>query len=118
MQYLSSNRSFSVWDFFAGLSQLLIRSPMDERDPCSCNIDIHFVGVRYLDLTKLFEGLTVLDSGESESAYVLSRIGSMPEDRHCYTLRSQGRDYFVVAGSLTVNENRLTSGTSSISRVY
>jgi len=94
------DRDFRVWDYNVSHDQLLIRSPKTPDRPT--NIDIVFVGVRYMDIPTHFQCLEVSE-GES-----------LPENTRAYTLFDGQGQHRIEAVAMTVLENKLDYVQSSL----
>ena len=111
----SSDRIFRLWDLRVSHSQLLIRSPKEDSDVGSKNLDLIFTGVFYLDLVELFRGLEVDKPTEEELSRLQARSGSKKDAGHrFYVLSSSRNRLYVGAASLHIEHNDLPPMKSSL----
>ena len=105
-----SSRGFRLWSFHVSHSQLLIRSPKQEADPHSQNIDLRFTGVFYVALDSLLWGVVIRRPDEDDVRHLQTKCSLMEDQEHrYYCLHSGGRCYFVGAARLSIEMNALGS---------
>src|SRR6476659_1805128 len=98
MEWTESDRSFRLWEFRVGHSQLLIRSARDRGVEGDVNLDLIFKGVFFLEVPDWFRGLSFRDATPAETGKLESRTGVLQsKEGRFYTLLSEGRTYFVGA---------------------
>ena len=108
----SSERPFQIWDFNVSHSQLLLRSPGSAGS--GKNIDVIFLGVDFLGLPSILEGLTLDRASPEEAAKVIKSLARGGESCDVWSIRSEGRLYHVAAVALYVCENALDLFDSSL----
>ncbi|TLQ46246.1 hypothetical protein [Streptomyces marianii] len=87
----TSERSFRVWRYGVGHSQLLLRAAPDSAHPL--RLDLLFEGVEAMQLVTRYETLELhtLDEEESERIFEMSGVPARPRsDRLVLGLRSRG----------------------------
>lgn len=115
MESFSSSRTFRIWDYHVSLSQLLIRSPRDERDPESNNIDLIFRKVFYIESVYLLQGIEVGNPTSEELEYLESKCGVNKDSSYTYyVLSSSDQRYYVVASYLSIEMNKLKPMETSL----
>jgi hypothetical protein len=95
------DRRFKVWEFRVSHGSLLIRSP--KGGELARNVDIVFVGVDYLALPRVLDGVTVEHGRPTDSALL---VGAPAGDQHqrVFVLSSGGHRHVVVAVACRVSE--------------
>jgi hypothetical protein len=106
------NRRFRIWEYRVSHDQLLVRSPRAERHPR--NVDVIFVGVEYLELATMFEGLEIAEPTDADLAHVRAAYKAEVRPDYVRVLVSQGRRYLVVAAGMKIEENELDLFESSL----
>lgn len=113
-------RMFQIWEYWVSHAQLLLRSPGDLRCPPGTsearNLDLMFVGVEYIELPAVIEGLELAESSAEDHRVAAQRIGHPVPAGHVFVLATAGRRHLVVAGGLTVLENDRELMQSSLER--
>lgn len=109
----SSERIFSLFDYYVGHQHLLLRSSAghggDE------NLDLIFGAVQYVELPSVLRGVRVTRPGGDEAETVEKRSGADTNGgRLIYALDSGGRRFYVVASTLWIHKNKLPGLKSSL----
>ena len=102
---MKSSRHFETWAFRVSHGELLVRSP--KAGPGQKNLDLVFVGVEYLSLPRLLDGLEVVAATDEDRAEVAQALGSHQPGGQVFVLRSQGVRHRVFASHLQVLETDL-----------
>jgi hypothetical protein len=102
-------RDFQVWEYQVSHGQLLIRSPKSPASGSSperlTNIDLVFLGVRYIAVPSSFRGLEVVTADSDELRSLEATFGEQLTPSHVHVLRSAGKGYPIVATHFGVSEN-------------
>jgi hypothetical protein len=107
-----SDRRFQLWDYTVGHQQMLLRSPAGP--DCPTNIDIGFVGVRYLGIPSSFDGVEIGEATPEDLATLPPGLRGKSDESEVHVLRSGGRRFVVVAVNYYVLENELDFFESSL----
>lgn len=107
-----SDRRFQLWDYTVGHQQMLLRSPAGPGFPK--NIDIAFVGVRYLGIPSTLEGVEIGEASAEDLAELPDTLRGDSDGSDIHVLRSGGRRYVVVAVNYSVLENELDLDETSL----
>lgn len=106
---LSSERLFKVWEYQVSHGQLLIRSPKapgSQSNPEQVsNLDLVFIGVEYMALPRLLQGIELVDATVDELGSLADILGHSIGIENVFVLRSGNHRFPVVAADLTANEN-------------
>ncbi len=103
--YLQSDRAFQIWTYSVSHGQLLVRSPKSKKYPT--NVDVSFFGVKLIDLSTGFIGLTIEDASPEEITAAQHRLREPSWIGRVYRLTSESRKFFVAAVDIQVSENSL-----------
>jgi hypothetical protein len=97
------DRRFQLWEYNVSHGSLLVRSPRGPK--VDSNIDIVFVGVRFLSAPRHLRGLE-LDRGSQEDIdHVMAEVGEIDPDK-VFVLSSAGRRHLVLAAAHQVSEHQ------------
>lgn len=107
-----SDRHFQLWDYTVGHQQMLLRSPAGPGG--AKNIDIAFVGVRYVGIPSSLEGVDIGEASAEDLATLPPSAKGNYDESEVHVLRSGGRRYVVVAVNYCVMENELDLFESSL----
>lgn len=99
----SSPRRFELWRYTVSHGQLLMRS--NKGVGAETRIEILFKDVGFMALPTLLEGLAISECA-ADAEGVPSRP-ALPPGQSWYRIESGGGDFYVAAGSVTVNEDAL-----------
>jgi hypothetical protein len=97
--------AFKVWEYRVSHKQLLIRRP--RLSDATHNVDIKFYNVEYVDLPSVFPELEIDDANHEDIEFVSARLGKPVGVDKIVVLKSGGRRYVVVAGSMIVSESTM-----------
>lgn len=98
----TSDRTFRVWRYGVGHSQLLLRAVPDSTDP-AC-LDLLFEGVSAMQLVQQYKSIELCSASEAEAQEILAFSGISPSggQRHLpVVLRSTSGSGFVLCRSVT-----------------
>ena len=98
-----SDRKFQFWQYRVNHGELLVRSPMDARNPR--NIDIMFCGVKYVDLPRQITNLEIDNPTEADMARATERLGKPLKQKNVIVLKSEDRRFLVVASVVKIVES-------------
>jgi len=108
MIYFDSDLHFQMWDFHVSYSRLLLRSPRDESDDDSVDLDVTFTAVFYSELGCHLQGIVIRDATPDEIEYLHRRIAEMYFNHaRCYVIVSGNYTYFVVGGNIAIETSQL-----------
>lgn len=110
---LQTDRELRLWEYAVSLRQLLLRSPKLESGYAN-NLDVIFVGVRYMEIPVTFKGLTITSGTPIHRRKVEQLLGKAVPLTHIFLLESQSRTHLIVAGMMRVEENLLDIRESSL----
>jgi hypothetical protein len=100
------DRHFQLWQYTVSLARLYLRSTKTKTQPK--NIDVVFLGVRYMDLVTEFDGLeTTSPSAEEIERARASCTGREFQTDWVRVLVTGSRRSLVVAAGMTVTANDL-----------
>lgn len=103
---VSGSRIFHFWELRVSHGSILIRSPADTFN--SNNLDLVIMGVEYLAMPVLFDGLSLEDPTEFEIKEVERVFGrTIEHPSKVVILASAGRRFPVVACHFSLEENHL-----------
>jgi hypothetical protein len=98
-----AERDFRVWHYSVSHSSLLIRSPKDSAN--LTNVDLLFVGVKYVDLAQKLSGPSLIVGDEADSIAVSRALSrSLSANESVVALVAAGRRNLVVATAFEVQE--------------
>lgn len=95
-------RRFQLWEYRASHGSFLVRSP--KSDALRLNVDVAFVGVDYLAVPRILNGLMVESGREDDRAALVGSFGEV-DLKHLFVLVSAGRRHPIVAVACRVSEN-------------
>ena len=81
---------------------MLLRSPGDGE---SCNIDIIFTAVCYIEIPQKMNGIEIVETTQEDVEYITRRIGDT--SKTITVLWCENRKYYVVSSRVDVQENDL-----------
>ncbi|RYG33448.1 hypothetical protein EON81_18115 [bacterium] len=117
--FLSSERTFEIWEYEAGRSQLLLRSPKapasDTAPEEATNIDVLFIGVEYVALPRTLSGIEWVDATPEELASLSAILGRPVEGDNAFVLRSGTGRFSIVASDMSLHGNRWDGVVPAIS---
>jgi len=113
MSLLQTDRELRLWEYTVSLRQLLLRSPKVESGYAN-NLDVIFVGVRYIEIPVTFKGLTITLGTRKHLRKIEPLLGRAVPLTHIFLLESRGRTHIIVAGMMRVEENFLDIRESSL----
>lgn len=96
------DRRFQLWEYRVSHGSLLVRSPKSDGSPL--NVDVAFVGVDYLAVPRVLDGLTVEGGREDDRVALVGTLGEVDLE-HLFVLVSAGQRHPVVAVACRVSEN-------------
>ena len=96
------DRRFQVWEYRVGHGSLLLRSPKGQQH--DRNVDVVLVGVEYLALPHVLDGLSIVPASDDDLRRVAVDFALADRDS-VFVLVSGGKRHLVVASSCEVNEN-------------
>jgi len=108
-----SDRRFELWDYSPSHSRLLLRSPRNQTEGTTTNLDVIFRGVDRIDLPTLFHGLTITEDPEQvhpdrePGQYLVT-----------YLLRTATGEFRIDALRFSSNENRMEIFDSPLDSVH
>jgi len=106
---VKSDRTFRLWEFQVGHSQLLLRSPRasgsDSGPPQTTNLDLVFEGVLYVSLPWILRGLEIVAPTEGEVDLAQSLVSETLDSAQVRIVFSNGQRYIVVAHAISLREN-------------
>jgi hypothetical protein len=108
----SSDRHFRLWDYTVSHNQMLLRSPAGEGGPK--NIDIIFLGVDYVGIPSMLDGVGLGTSTPEDVMEASRRVGQDCEPGDVHVITSAGRRFLVVAAAYYVFQNDLDLFESSL----
>lgn len=97
-----SDRTFRVWRYGIGHSQLLLRAVPDDVDT-AC-LDLLFQGVSAMQLTQQYESIELCSASGTEAEEIIGFSGISPSGREIHlpvVLRSRSGSGFVLCRSVT-----------------
>ncbi|MGW4434769.1 hypothetical protein ACWELO_03130 [Streptomyces sp. NPDC004596] len=97
-----SDRTFRVWRYGIGHSQLLLRAVPDSRNP-AC-LDLRFEGVSAMQLVQQYKSLELCSASGTEAEEIFGFSGVGPSGRELHlpvVLRSRSGSGFVLCRSVT-----------------
>ena len=103
MKMSFTSRAFQTWVFIVSHGSLLIRSP--KSSACPTNLDLMFVGVKYMDLPVVLGGLEVVEPNDADVSLINERLDKLWRDDRIFVIISNNRRYHVVAAALQISEN-------------
>jgi hypothetical protein len=103
----TSNRVFKIWAYSVSHSFLLLRSSNNEEDEIKAmqegfNIDIEFVGVDYLDMPAILQGISIEELKENIPEKFSQYQNSL--GHRVFEIKSKN-NYYIVAASYQVGKN-------------
>jgi len=108
MENFLSSRRFRIWQYYVSHSQLVLRSPRNENDVNSENIDLIFKGVFYLELPIHSVGIEIRLPTEQELKYLETRSGTRKElTSQFYVLITSDQRYYIGAAFFSIESNKL-----------
>jgi len=96
------DRRFQLWEYRVSHGSLLVRSPKSADS--AHNVDVVFVGVDYLAVPRVLEGVTIERGLEDDRELLNGTVGEVDPDR-LFVLISAGRRHYVVAVACRVSES-------------
>jgi hypothetical protein len=106
-----SDRLFQLWEYRVSHGELMIRSPKSpagtdgpERDT---NVDIAFVGVKYLAVPCLLSGIRLKPPTDEEVNELKAIIGKSVTADNVWILSSSGKRFSVVGSRIWISENEM-----------
>jgi len=109
-----SNRTFKLWEYRVSHDQLLLRSPKTEEMPT--NIDIAFVGVKYLDLPTQLANLELVATEDADLARAKEALATIERESEVFVIQAATRRHIVVAVAMHTFENSLDIFESSLEK--
>jgi hypothetical protein len=104
--HVIKDRKFQFWFYRVNHGELLIRSPKSKENPK--NIDIMFIAIRYIELPRLLDEISLEEATNEEILYVKSKLGDEPIlNKEVTIIVSKGIRYLIVASYSKVIENEL-----------
>lgn len=97
-----SDRRFQLWEYKVSHGSLLIRSPKSSETVR--NVDLVFVGVEYLAVPRVLDGV-VVDKGTEEDHAAVSAEFDRVDPERLFVLVSADRRYPIVAVACRAAEN-------------
>ena len=110
----SSNRLFTIFDFFISHSQLLIRS--SKNDDYDKNIDIIFFDVKFQQINTYFKGFK-LRMGDKEifsKKYPSVKEYLSSNENNLFEIDANNEIYYIAASFAKVYENELAFNETSL----
>ena len=99
------DRRFQFWMYRVSHGELLVRSPRDfDHDD---NIDLIFVGVKYVDLPRRLEGVEIDTARPEDLLWLAGRVGQAFEASKVVVLQTGECRHLVVASRFKVEVNQL-----------
>ncbi len=107
LDFTRSDRDFQVWEYQVRQGQLLIRSPKSVRPGRApgTNLDLYFVGVKYLAVPRHLHGVELLPPTPEEIQQMETLLGVSVPESEIKILASAGKRFAVVAIGLEASEN-------------
>jgi|GEM_PF-4634536 len=103
IELTKSNRTFELWHATPSLSQILVRSPKDANH--DTNIDLHLLGVDYIELATRLEGIEITEP-TAEEIEALQQVTTVDEKPHrLRIISSMGHRFKVVSSHFGIYEN-------------
>jgi hypothetical protein len=96
------NRRFQLWEYLVSHGSLLIRSP--KGPSADRNVDLIFVGVDYLAVPHMLNGVTLDHGTIADVKMVAATFGEVQPDR-LFVLSSAGHRHPIVAANCRIEEN-------------
>jgi hypothetical protein len=104
-----NERLFKLWEYQISHGQLLIRSPKQpatgNAPERTTNVDLVCMGVEYMAVPRLFNGIEVEAATPREIAELESVLGTDINPKLARILASGGKRYPIVASSFAFHEN-------------
>jgi hypothetical protein len=98
-----SDLDFRMWSLTPSLDQLVLRFSNGYQG--EQGIDLHFMGVEYMEIVPAFLGITLSSPTEEVRRYLASRCRQHAPHAQIYVLSSEGNRYYVVAVTLLIERN-------------
>lgn len=113
MSLFSTNRELRCWEYTVSLRQLLLRSPKGETGEAT-NLDIIFLGVRFIQMPTGFKGLTISKGGDTHVELVERAVGAPVKPNRVFVLTTERREFLILAATMRVEENTLDLRETSV----
>lgn len=113
----SSDRYFTVFDYFISHGQLLVRSKKEDNQ--KWNIDIIFFDTTFLQLFTILNGLTIRKVNKDHLNNYSSVNDYLKYDNsNLFEITSQAEKYYIAASFVKVFENELEFNETSLGMLY
>ena len=102
---LLQGRDFQLWHYICSMGHALIRSPISPDH--DTNIDLWFVGVKYLSMPRQLGEIELDEPTEDERDRLLGIVGELGGYEHITVIVSGSHRHFVVSSQSRIQENKL-----------
>ncbi|WP_312992702.1 hypothetical protein [Chryseobacterium flavum] len=111
-----SDRYYTITDFNASHSQLLLRSGKD--DIFEENVDIIFFNVKYMQIFTSFNGLIIKKINTNPTDYILLDSILNFDENYLFEIETQDNKYYISASFFKVYENDLEFNETSLGLLF
>lgn len=114
MDAFKTERVLKLWDYRVSHQQLLVRGPKGANQ--SKNLDIAFVGVRYLSIPSTMRGVSIEAANADEVRELQIVLGNLVEPDSIFVMCTGASRHIVVAAAMKIFENELEIFESSLEK--